>query len=86
MNNIELNFINKYIVSERKDRLIYEFGNLNDNDGYDEELDFLSDKMNELLTNMSVVEIQELLRRPYMSMYKELVKELLINNNIREEE
>ena len=28
INNIELNFINKYIVSERKDRLIYEFSNL----------------------------------------------------------
>ena len=28
INNIELNFINKYIIGERKDRLIYEFSNL----------------------------------------------------------
>lgn len=25
---IEINFINKYIISEKKDRLIYEFSNL----------------------------------------------------------
>ena len=28
INNIELNFINKYIVKEKKERLIYEFSNL----------------------------------------------------------
>lgn len=68
------------------DKIIYEFGNLNDNDGYDEELDILSDKLNDLLKNMSVIEIQELLKRPYMGLYKELIKELLINNNRWEEE
>lgn len=71
---------------EEFDKIIYEFGNLNDNDGYDEELDILSDKLNDLLKNMSVLEIQELLKRPYMSLYKELIKELLINNNRWEEE
>ena len=59
---------------EEFDKIIYEFGNLNDNDGYDEELDILSDKLNDLLKNMSVIEIQE------------LIKELLINNNRWEEE
>lgn len=68
------------------DRIIYEFGNLNDNDGYDEELDELAEKLNYLIKNMSVLEIQELLKRPYMSLYKELIKELLINNNRWEEE
>ena len=71
---------------EEFDKIIYEFGNLNDNDGYDEELDILSDKLNDLLKNMSVIEIQELLKRPYMGLYKELIKELLINNNRWEEE
>lgn len=70
---------------EEFDKIIYEFGNLNDNDGYDEELDELSDKLNNLLKNMSVLEIQELLKRPYMNIYKELIKELLINNNRWEE-
>ena len=71
---------------EEFDKIIYEFGNLNDNDGYDEELDILSDKLNDLLKNMSVIEIQKLLKRPYMGLYKELIKELLINNNRWEEE
>ena len=68
------------------DKVIYEFGNLNDNDGYDEELDELSFKLNELLQNMSVLEIQELLKRPYMVIYKEMIKNILINNNRWEEE
>ena len=71
---------------EEFDRIIYEFGNLNDNCGYDEELDELAIKINELLENMSVLEIKELLNRPYIGIYKELIKELLINNNRWEEE
>lgn len=71
---------------EEFDNIIYEFGNLNNNDGYDEELDQLANKLNNLLKNMSVIEIQELLKRPYMGLYKELIKQLLINNNRWEEE
>lgn len=71
---------------EEFDKIIYEFGNLNDNDGYDEELDELASNLNSLLLNMSVIEIQELLKRPYMVIYKELIKELLIKNNRWEEE
>lgn len=71
---------------EEFDKVIYEFGNLNNNDGYDEELDELADKLNNLLLNMSVIEIQELLKRPYISIYKELIKEILIKNNRWEEE
>lgn len=71
---------------EEFDKIIYEFGNLNDNDGYDEELDELANKINNLILNMSVKEIQELLKRPYIGIYKGLIKEILIRNNRWEEE
>ena len=73
-------------MMEEFDRIIYEFGNLNDNDGYDEELDELASKINELILNMSVLEIKELLKRHYMNIYKDLIKQILINNNRWEEE
>lgn len=73
-------------MMEEFDRIIYEFGNLNDNDGYDEELDELASKINELILNMSVLEIKELLKKPYMNIYKDLIKQILINNNRWEEE
>ena len=71
---------------EEFDKIIYSFGNLNDNDGVDAELDELVNRMNELILKMSVLEIQELLKRPYMNIYKEYIKEILITNNRWEEE
>lgn len=68
------------------DKIIYKFGELNTNDAYDDELDNLTTELSNLLINMSVIEIQVLLKRPYMVLYKELVKEILINNNRWEEE
>ncbi|MBQ8132663.1 MAG: hypothetical protein IJ193_09240 [Bacilli bacterium] len=71
---------------EQFDQYIYEFGNLNQNDGYDEELDLLAEHINALLLCMSEEEIKELLKRPYMSMYKELIKSILIRLGRWEEE
>lgn len=68
------------------DKIIYKFGELNTNDAYDDELDNLTTELSNLLINMSVIKIQVLLKRPYMVLYKELVKEILINNNRWEEE
>lgn len=71
---------------EQFDQYIYEFGNLNQNDGYDEELDLLAEHINALLQCMSEDEIKELLKRPYMVSYKELIKSILIRIGRWEEE
>lgn len=71
---------------EQFDQLIYDFGTLNENDGYDEELDILAEHFNALLLCMSEEEIKQLLKRPYMVMYKELIKSILIRIGRWEEE
>lgn len=60
------------------DELIYQFGNLNQNDGYDEELDLLAEHIHALLLCMSEDEIRKLMKRKYMAEYKELIKSILI--------
>jgi len=64
---------------EELDNVIYEFGKLNNNDGYDEELDELVDKFIYLVKNMNDDEIKALLEKPYMKDYKESI-EIIINN------
>ena len=64
---------------EKIDNVIYEFGKLNNNDGYDEELDELVDKFIYLVKNMNDDEIKTLLEKPYMKDYKESI-EIIINN------
>lgn len=63
---------------EQFDKLVLEFGSLHDNDGWDIELDELAYNMNALLLLMSEDEIRMLLKRNYISEYKELIKSLLI--------
>ena len=64
---------------EELDNVIYEFGKLNNNDGYDDELDELVDKFIYLVKNMNDDEIKALLEKPYMKDYKESI-EIIINN------
>ena len=64
---------------EELDNVIYEFGKLNNNDGYDDELDALVDKFIYLVKNMNDDEIKALLEKPYMKDYKESI-EIIINN------
>lgn len=66
-------------------KIILEIAELNDNDGYDEEIDELVCRMYELLLLMSNEEIKELLNKPYICSYKDLIKEFLINHNKWEE-
>ena len=71
---------------EQFDKLVLEFGSLHDNDGWDIELDELAYNMNALLLLMSEDEIRMLLKRNYISEYKELIKSLLIQIGRWEEE
>lgn len=64
---------------EELDSVIYEFGKLNNNDGYDEELDELVDKFINIVKNMNDDEISILLKKPYMKDYKESI-DIILNN------
>ena len=64
---------------EELDNVIYEFGKLNNNDGYDEELDELVDKFINIVKNMNDDEISILLKKPYMKDYKESI-DIILNN------
>lgn len=64
---------------EELDSVIYEFGKLNNNDGYDEELDELVEKFINIVKNMNDDEISILLKKPYMKDYKESI-DIILNN------
>lgn len=64
---------------EELDSVIYEFGKLNNNDGYDEELDELVEKFINIVKNMNDDEISILLKRPYMKVYRESI-DIILNN------
>ncbi|MBR6948885.1 MAG: hypothetical protein IKH54_01700 [Bacilli bacterium] len=64
---------------EELDSVIYEFGKLNNNDGYDEELDELVDKFINIVKNMNDDEISILLKKPYMKVYRESI-DIILNN------
>lgn len=71
---------------EKFDKIIYDIGELNENDGDDEELDYLMNEVFDILLNMSIKEKQEVLKRPYIGIYKNIIKEFLIEHNAWEEE
>ena len=64
---------------EELDSVIYEFGKLNNNDGYDEELDELVEKFINIVKNMNDDEISILLKKPYMKDYRESI-DIILNN------
>ena len=67
------------IMLEELDSVIYEFGKLNNNDGYDEELDELVEKFINIVKNMNDDEISILLKKPYIKDYKESI-DIILNN------
>lgn len=63
-----------YKMLREFEQLIYDIGNLSDNDGYDPELDNLSYKLNELLENATLEELESIYNKPYMKKYRNLIK------------
>ncbi len=56
------------------EKIIMEIGELNDNDGNDYDLDRLAYVLNGLLENATEEELEQLINKPYMEKYKNLLK------------